>query len=206
MVSEILLIKFLIGLLFVLMIYAILTSLEFFMGKKGIAAIIATIVVLVGIRFVSGEVLMGLFLPTSAYILAGSLVLQFVLILYINISIFKGAGIITRMLWYVWAAALLYLLVKYGIWNFIDDTTFLGITKPAYVLPRGALFLYGVAIFVALGGGNLLDKYIAKYVRVEEFERSATALEENLKAQEAKRKAEAASFEREPSATPPPTR
>lgn len=202
--------KVLVGVLFILLFYSVLSGI--FLHQKWIALAVSIIVTYLGLRFVPADSLQALFLPTSAFILAGSLVLQFALILYVNSTIFgsgKRVSILRTMMWYLWGFGMIYLWFNFGLysllqnWGVVDGTGPLVwgsiqiVGPPTIAIPPFATYMYLVAIFAALLFGSKLDNFIGEKVHAEEFTAASSALADRLKKQQVKRKLEAESVDKE---------
>jgi len=180
--GETLAIKSIMILIIALVFAVVLDSIDLFKNHKGIAWIIAFSLAILGGKFIPAQTLVGLLLPTTAEILAVSLGLQFFLILGLNYKLFHGVGMLRRMVWFVWAAALFIFLVKYGIWEFVSGNSYnllglITVTKPGFVLTKMAVVLYLVAIIAATSLGATLDGWMAKMFKKEELNEISEKLE-----------------------------
>lgn len=184
--GEVLAIKAMVVLIVALLIAAVLSTIDIFKQQKWIAWVIAFSMSIIGAKFISAQTLASLFLPTAAEIIALSLGLQFIAIVVLNYKLFHGVGMVRRIVWWVWAAALLIFLVKYGFWAFTTSTSinflkWVGgeviINRPSFVLTKTAVILYCVAIIAATAIGAKLDGWLAKMFRKEELEEMSSKLE-----------------------------
>ena len=173
-------VKFVVGFIMLLLFSAALMNVQLFQGRAWMAWVISLALVILGMRYIDGRLLESLFYPTAAYILALTLVLQFAVIIFINHSLFGSTGILHRMIWWVWAVALIGLLaVKLVESNNNYDWA--------------AAALYAVAALAASVLGPKIDKMVGKAFSKAEYETAASNLERNTALQQIKRKVEAAS-------------
>lgn len=178
-IEEVLVIKSLILLIAVLFFASALTSIDTFKDRRGTAWVISIILALIGARFLPAQQISGLFIGTSAIIIGMFLAIQAAFLFWASHRVFKDSKILRRILFYVWGAMLLYLLIKYGIWNWenvdwvkaliISPLRLIGITKPTYILSKLVVFLYLIAIFASTALGGWLGDRIAKGWKEDEL-------------------------------------
>lgn len=175
-------VKLIVGIIMLLLFAAVLTEFDLFRKahKTWIAWVISAALVLLGMRYIDSSVLANLFFPSAAYILAITITLQFGLIIYINHSLFSGAAILHRMVWWIWAFSLIWLLIS-------NIST----------MPLFSIGIYVVAALAALTFGSKFDRWITRMFAKEEYETAANALGRNLRLQQLKRQAEADSARQE---------
>lgn len=152
--------KFLLALLMFILIFAIAGEIPIFQPHRYLAIAFSAILTVLGIRLIPDDWATFLFLPTSAFILAISLGIQFVAIGFINYRTLINYPIIRKFVWILWAVILAGFLLWYsGIINWVA-LNFLGLAFPTSVqeMPLGVKYIYGAAIIIAL----LMLKYDKK--------------------------------------------